>query len=206
MLTFGNKLNRMYTLFLPFMDDYCEISVLFNKSNSFTGFNLDQRNYVKSRSGEIKCSIFSELDKSAFATSFLDLRNYKSRNLDIRLQFNNILPEYKDKIHYESNETVKLSKITTPNGKLESCLYIYVFKLTDLVNDFLFCLAERQHIDIVLDRKVVRTSAIQLCTNSAYEDISLMIEKSNRKIVQTENIDSINIFQDRKNVKDDIGI
>lgn len=205
MLTLGSKLNRLYAMHLPFMDDFCEIAILFNKSNSFIGFNLDQTNYVRSRNNESKCFIFNDLSKSAFATSFLDIRDFRSKNLDIKQQFNNILPEFKDKIHYETNETVKLSKITTPKGKLESCLYIYVFRLTDYGNNFIYCLAERQHIDIVLDKKIVRTSAIQLSTNECHEDLTSMIEVTTKNFIQTEKVDSIrDIFTERKNIKDDM--
>ena len=203
MLTFGNKLNRCYTLYLPFQSDFCELSILFNKSNSFVGFNLDQKNYIMSRNGESKFFIFNDLSKSAFATGFLDIRDFRSKNLDIKQQFNNILPDYKDKIHYETNETIKLSKIETPKGKLESCLYIYIFRITDLGNNFIYCLAERQHIDVVLDKKIVRTNAIQLSSNSAYEDLTLMIESSNRRVIQSHGVDTIDdVFCDRKNIKD----
>ena len=205
MLTFGNKLNRSYTLFLPFMNDFCEITILFNKSNSFVGFNLDQRNYVKSRNGEIKSFIFSDLSKSAFATSFLDIRDFRSKNLDIKQQFNNILPDYKDKIHYETNETIKLSKITTVKGKLESCIYVYVFRFTDLGNDFLYCLTERQHIDVVLDKKIVRTNAMQISSNNAYEDVTSLIETSTRRVIESESVDTLeDCFSDRKNIKEDL--
>ena len=203
MLTLGSKLNRLYQLHLPFMDDFCEITVLFNKSNSFIGFNVDQQHYIKSRNNDIKCFIFNDLSKSAFAVSFLDIRNFRSRNLDIMNQFNNILPEFKDKIHYESNETIKLSKINIPNGKLESCLYIYIFRMTDFNNNFLYCLIERQHIDVALDKKIVRTSAIQLSSNECYEDLTLMIESTNRKIIHNDTVESIkNVFSDKKDVRD----
>jgi len=201
MLTLGNKLNRVYTLYLPFMDDFCEISILFNKSNSFVGFNIDQKNYIKSRNNECKCFIFNDLSKSAFATAFLDLRDFRSKNLDIQHQFNNILPGFKDRIHYETNETIKLSKVSTPKGKLESCIYIYVFRLTDHGNNFVYCLVERQHIDVVLDKKIVRTFAVQLCSNDCHEDLTSMIEASNRDVVQTESVDSLrDVFAERKNV------
>lgn len=203
MLTFGNKLNRSYNLYLPFYKDFCEISILFNKSNSFIGFNLDQNNYIKSRNGEVKSFIFLDLNQSAFATSFLDIRDFRSKNLDIKQQFNNVLPEFRDKIHYETNETIKLSKITVPKGKLESCLYIYVFRITDFGNNFLYCLVERQHIDVVLDKKIVRTSAIQLSSNECNEDLITMVEATNRNIIRTTSVESIkNVFEDRTNVKD----
>ena len=202
MLTLGSKLNRMYSLNLPFMKDFCGIEILFNKTNSFIGYNVDQYNYIKSKNNECKCFIFSDLAQSAFATSFLDLRSFKSKNLDIKQQFNNILPDFRGRIHYESNESIKLSKIITPNGKVESCLYIYVFRLTDYGNDFLYCLVERHHIDIALDRKIVRTSAIQLSSNECAEDLSVLIESVNRKVVKTESVESISsIFTDRKDVR-----
>jgi len=201
MLTLGYRLNRLYTLYLPFMDDFCEIQVLFNKSNSFVGFNIDQKNYIKSKNNECKCFIFNDISKSAFATSFLDIRNFRSKNLDIQNQFHNILPNFKDKIHYETNETIKLSKVSTPKGLLESCIYFYCFRLTDYGNNFLYCLVERQHIDVALDRKIVRTCSVQLCSNECHEDLTDIILTSNRDIVQTESVDSIgSVFGDRKNV------
>jgi len=209
MFTLGNKLNRLYSLHIPFMDSHCEISVIFNKSNSFIGFNLDQQNYIKSRNGELYSSIYQDLNKSEFATSFLDIRNFKSKTLDIKQQFHNILPDYKDKIHYETNETVKLSKVQTKKGNFESCIYIYIFRYTDFDNDFLYCLAERQHIDVVLDKKIVRTCAIQLASNDSYEDMAMIIEAANRKYVQeSSNVDVAftNVFSSRKNIKGDVEI
>jgi hypothetical protein len=193
MLTLGSKLNRLYSLYFPFMTGFCEISILFNKSNSFIGFNVDQTNYIKSRNNELKCYIFNDLSKSAFATSFLDIRNFRSKNLDIQQQFNNILPEYKDKIHYETNETCKLSKITTSKGVLESCLYTYVFRLTDYGNDFIYVLAERQHIDVAMDRKIVRTAAIQLSSNDCNEDLEKYIFDTSffKQVVNEDHFDYV---------------
>lgn len=191
MFVLGTKLNRLYTLYLPFMDSFCEISVIFNKSNSFIGFNLDQKNYVRSRNNEFRSIIYQDLDKSEFATSFLDIRNFKTRNLDIKMQFHNILPIYRDRVQYETNETIKLSKVQTKRGVYESCLYIYVFRYVDFGNNFLYCLAERQHIDIVLDKKIVRTGAIQLCSNEAFEDMAKIVETSNRNfLTASESVDS----------------
>jgi len=207
MLTFGNKLNRLYTLYLPFLEDHCEIGVFFNKSNSFVGFNLDQTNYVKSRNGNIKCFIFNDLNKSAFATSFLELKDFRSKNLDIKQQFNNILPEFRDRIHYETNETIKLSKIQIKEKTFESCLFVYVFKFIDFGNNFLFALAERQHIDVSLNKKIVRTAGIQLCTNERFEELTEMVEIYNKNII-TKNRDSdvnnvvSNVFEDRKNLNE----
>lgn len=209
MFTLGTKLNRLYSMYLPFMDSFCEISIIFNKSNSFIGFNLDQKNYMKSRNNELHSNIYQDLSKSEFATSFLDIRNYKSKNLDIKMQFHNILPQFKDSIHYETNETVKLSKVQTKNGCYESCLYIYGFRYTNFGENFLYCLAERQHIDIVLDKKIVRTSAIQLCSNEVYEDMAKIIETTNREYISdTVDVESAvsHAFISRKNIKEEFKI
>ena len=204
MLTLGNKLNRSYSVYLPFGDNYCEITILFNKTNSFIGFNLDQTHYIQSRNGEIKSFLFPELTKSAFATTFLDLRDLKSKNLDIKQQFYNIKGEFKNRIHYETNETVKLTKVATPKGDFESSLYIYVFRFTDFGNNFLYTLVERQHIDVVLDKKIVRTAGIQLSTNEVNEDLTTMVQSYNQQFIESESIDKVlhqrNIFEDRKSV------
>lgn len=204
MLILGSKLNRLYSLYLPFNNDFCEIGVIFNKSNSFIGFNLDPKTYNMARNEQIKSTIFQELSQSGFANTFLDLRNYKSRNLDIRQQFNNIQSQFKDKIHYETNETIKLSKVTIKDKIFESCLYIYVLKFIDFGNEFLYALAERQHIDTALNKKVVRTAAIQICTNERFEELGEMIEIHNKNVVTKgeDNIDDVisNIFEEKENL------
>jgi len=207
MFTLGNKLNRSYTIHIPFADSYCEISIMFNKANSFIGFNLDQHNYIKSRNGEIHSSIYQDLDRSEFAVSFLDIRNVRSQNLDIKRQFHNILPSYADKIHYETNETLKLSKVQTQKGNcFESCLYVYVFRYTDFENNFVYCLAERHHIDVILDKKIVRTCAIQLATNEVYEDIAKLVESVNRKYIEDATVEKTigDVFSTKKNINMDL--
>jgi hypothetical protein len=203
MLVLGSKLNRLYTLYLPFNGDYCEIGVIFNKSNTFIGFNLDSRTYNMVRNEQIKSSIFQEINQSAFATTFLDLRDYRSRTLDIKQQFNNIQPQFKDQIQYETNETIKLSKIQIKEKIFESCLFIYIFKFVDFGNEFIYCLCERQHIDVVMNKKIVRTAGVQLCTNDRYEELTDMIEANNKDFARkTESVDEVihNVFEERKNL------
>lgn len=203
MLTFGSKINRSYTMYLPFKTDHVEVSVMFNKSNTYLGFNTDQTLYQMHRNNEIHSQIFKDLRESSFATTFLDLREFKSKNLDIRQQFHNILPQFEDKIQYVANETVKLSKVQTKNGQFESSLYIFVFNFSDYENDFLFFLVERQHIDIVLDKKLVRTCGLQICTNDVHEDLLKMIECYNSDLVKTEKVDDVmkSLFPHKNNIK-----
>lgn len=205
MLVLGSKLNRLYSLYLPFNGDFCEISIIFNKCNSFIGFNLDSKTYNMVRNDQIKSTIFQELGQSAFANTFLDLRDYRSKTLDIKQQFNNIQSQFKDKIHYETNETIKLSKVQIKEKTFESCLYIYVFKFIDFGNNFLFCLAERQHIDIAMNKKIVRTAGIQLCTNERFEELTEMVEVYNKEFVRkSENVETVcsNVFEERKNINE----
>jgi len=140
------------------------------------------------KNGELNSQIYRDLRQSSFASTFLDIRDLKSSNLDIRCQFSNILPNFKDKIQYFSNETIKLSKVQTSNGPFESVLYLYVFGFSDYPDDFIYCLAERQHIDTVIGKKLVRTSAIQISTKDCLENMNKMVSfyngKTNRELKQ----------------------
>lgn len=201
MLTLGSKLNRLYTLYIPFNNSFCEIGVIFNKYNSFIGFNIDSKTYHMAREDKIKSNIFQQLNKSAFAMTFLDLRDYQSKNLDIKQQFHNILPQFQSQIQYETNETIKLSKVQTGDKTFESCIYIYILKFVDYKDDFLFCLAERQHIDVAMNKKIVRTSAVQISTNQCNEDLTSLVEQYNKEFVKKEDISTIsNIFEDRSSI------
>jgi len=200
MLTFGSKLNRSYSLHLPFQDDYADISILFNKSNTFIGVNTGKKIYESARNHELHSHIYKNVNESVFASTFLDLKNYKSQNLDIVNQFNNIQKKFKSKIQYITNETIKLSKIITDNGKFESSLYIYVFGITDYGKDFIYILAERQHIDAALGRKIVRTIGLQLCSNSRYDDLLQTIDYYNTKEIADSTVDQAmdNVFKKQK--------
>lgn len=200
MLTFGSKLNRSYTLHLPFQNDYADISILFNKANTFIGVNTGKVIYEASRNHELHSHIYKNVNESVFASTFLDLKNFKSQNLDIINQFNNIQKKFKSKVQYVTNETIKLSKIMTDNGKFESSLYIYVFGIMDYGRDFIFILAERQHIDAALGRKIVRSIGLQLCSNSRYDDLLQTIDYYNTKELSSDTVDHTmnNIFSKKK--------
>jgi len=202
MLTFGSKLNRSYTMYVPFMKNHIEVSALFNKANTYIGFNTDQRIYQMHRNNEVHSYIYKNLTESVFATTYLDLRDFKSKNLDIRQQFNNILAQFRDKIEYIANETVKVSKVKTDNGEFESSLFLYVFSFTDYEDEFLYFLAERQHIDVVLNKKLVRTCGLQLCSNEAYEDLLTSVEYHNNKAIHKEDLDESlqTLFPEKKKV------
>ena len=202
MLTFGPKLNRSYTFYMPFMQMNIEVSILFHKNNSCLGFNTEKRVYEMHRNDELSSSIYKDLNESVFATTFLDLRSYSSKNLDIKLQFNDIRSTFKNEIVYKANETIKVSKVPTPNGEFESCLYVYIFGFQSYNDDFLFFLAERHHIDLALDKKVVRTYGLQLCSKSRSEDFLQTVDFYNTKESKSKPVEEamMNVFSDRQKV------
>ena len=61
----------------------------------------------------------------------------------------------------------------------------------DYEDDFIYVLAERQHIDTALGKKLVRTCGLQLCSNEAYENLMETVEFYNNKFVKTEDTDDI---------------
>jgi hypothetical protein len=196
MLTLGSKVNRSYGMRLPFQGDYVDINVFFNKTNTFIGFNPDKKLNDMSRNGKVKIQFFRDLSQSDFATTFLDLQDFKGPNLDIRCQFSNIISNHKDKIQYLSNESIKLAKVTTNSGTFKSCLYVYSFSFSDYEGDFIYVLAERQHIDVAMGKKLVRTGAIQIGTIECLDNMTNMVQYYNggeSKDFETkgEEIDSI---------------
>ena len=177
MITFGNKVNRSFSLYLPFVDDHMVATVHFHKCNTFLGFTIDHDTMHNVKDGKYTSTIYKDLKQSSFAKTFLDIKDFSSSNLDIRCQFSNILESYRDKVQYVTNETIKLSKVENPKhrGKyLESLLYIYVFNFSDYEDDFLYFLAERQHIDQSINKKLVRTCGLQVSTKEAAENLNSM--------------------------------
>lgn len=181
MISFGPKVNRSYSMYIPFQSNNITIEIFFSKTNTYLGFVVPSYIIQASKNGELSCHIFRELKQSSFANTFLDIKDIRTPNLDIKNQFSNILPAYKDKIQYTGNETVKVSKVSTSNGPFDSILYIYIFGFPDFPDDFVYCLAERQHIDNVVNKKIVRTSAIQICSKEAHEDLTKMVRFYNGK-------------------------
>lgn len=177
MLTFGTKLNRSYSLYLPFCGNYVTTTVYFHKGNTSIGFKPDHSLQDMTKDGNVHITTYKDLKKSLFASTFLDIRDFTSDTLNIRSQFSNVLEQFKEKIQYIANESIKLSKFDIGEGKiLENLLYLYTFTFTDYDNEFLYILAERQHIDTVLQKKFVRTSAIQIVTQSCLDDMLKIAE------------------------------
>lgn len=193
MISFGTKVNRSYTLYLPFKNTYIEVTVFFNKTSTYLAFKTDKQISMMCRNNEVISNIYRDLKMSEFATTFLDIRDFSSKSLDIKNQFSNILKPYKEKIQYICNESIKLSKIKTQNGLFDSLLYIYVFNFVDYSTNFLYFLAERQYIDCIIDRKLVRTCALQIATPECLEDVTKLTKfySNNSKKIELNNSISI---------------
>jgi len=194
MLNFGSKVNRSYSLYLKFLEDYITVTAFFNKTNTFIGFTTDHKISNLCKEDKVKSHIYTDLKQSSFATTFLDIKDFKSNNLDIRCQFSNVLEKYRDRITYVANESVKLAKYPNPSHpekSLESSVYFYVLTFSDYSDEFLYVLVERQHIDISLAKKLVRTSSIQIATPDCLEDLSKMVSHFNGKSDSNLNIDHI---------------
>lgn len=202
MLQFGPKLNRCYSVYLPFSSGHVSITIFFSKTNTFLGFKTDNALQDMCKENVATVNTYKDLKNSLFASTFLDIRDFKSDNLDIRCQFSNILPDFQEKLQYVTNESIKLSKVTTNNGTFESLVYLYGFTFTDYQDDFLFLLCERQHIDTVLNKKLVRTAAIQISTPDCLENMCRTAEHyKGEGVYDKSGTDDISgLFPDKDNI------
>lgn len=169
-LTLGKSFDRNYNMRIPFLDGYYNVGVFFNKRSTFLLFKIepDFSKVIKHKTN-VKVNMFKNLESSKFCETFINLHNYKKNTLDIINQFENIKPEYFHEISFIFNETLTLSKTEIVDKTLFDTLTLYGFTLNNFINEFVFILAERQNIDNKLNKKVVRTSGIQIATSSSIE-------------------------------------
>ena len=164
-LKLGKSFDRQYNLRLPFMNGHYDIGIFFNRKSTFLLFS------VEPGLGEgqgVKVNMFKNLESSKFCETFLDLHNYRKNTLDILNQFKAIKPEYFHEVSFILNETLTLAKVEIDDDRtLFDCLNIYGFTLNSYLNEFIYIITERQNIVKKLNRKIVRTSGIQIATSSA---------------------------------------
>jgi len=123
--------------------------------------------------------MFKNLESSKFCETFIELHNYRKNTLDILNQFKCIKPEYYHEVSFIMNETLNLSKVEVDEDKtLFDCLNIYGFTLNSYQNEFIFLITERQNIVKKLNRKIVRTSGIQIGTSQALHMLNDYHEES----------------------------
>jgi len=167
-LTLGKVFDRSYYLRIPFLDGSYNVGVfltkkspflLFTISPDFSGESVHKRN--------VKVNMFKNLLSSKFCETFLILHDFRKDTLDIINQFEGVKPEYSDDVSFILNETITLSKIEVVDRVLFDTLIIYGFTLSAYMNEFVFLIAERQNIVRRLNRKIVRTTGIQISTTDA---------------------------------------
>ena len=183
-LQLGRSFNRNYTIRLQFLDGFYNIGLFYNNKSSFLLFSVDP-DFTQSKSKDlkhgIKVNMFKNLESSKFCETFLNLHSYRSQSLDIINQFKEIKPDYTNDINYLFNESLILSKISTEsNSVLYDTLNLFCFTLTSYSNEFLFLVAERQNIISKLQKKVVRSSAIQIATSSSLDLIEEFYNESRK--------------------------
>ena len=165
-LKLGKSFDRSYNMRIPFLQSYYDISLFFNKKSTFLLFNVEN-GLKEDESHGIKINMFKSLESSKFCETFLELHNFRKSTLDILNQFKSIKPEYFHEVSFILNETLLLSKVEVDDKTLFECLNIYGFTLNSYLNEFVYIITERQNIVRKLNRKIVRTSGIQIATSSA---------------------------------------
>ena len=192
-LTLGKSLNRLYSLRLPFLDSYYNINIFFNKKSTFLLFSVEPnfQTDVNTNYG-IKINMFKNLQSSKFCETFLTTHNYKGSRLDIVNQFESIREEHASNINFIFNESINLSKINIEDKVFYDVLSIYGLTFEAYSNEFIFIIAERQNIIQRLNKKIVRTTAVQVGTSNSlgllsefYNDSKIEKEK-NRSIMEIE--------------------
>lgn len=186
-LKLGKSFDRNYNLRLPFMNGYYDVGIFFNRKSTFLLFSVDSGSMSDGQG--VKVNMYKNLESSKFCETFLELHNYRKNTLDILNQFKNIKSEYFHEVSFILNETVTLSKVEIEDDRtLFDCLNIYGFTLNSYLNEFIYIITERQNIVKKLNRKIVRTSGIQIATSSAiklmneYHQESLTSGKLGREI------------------------
>ena len=180
-LQLGKSFNRNYKIRLPILDGFFDIGLFYNNKSSFLLFGVDS-DFTQSKSKDlknsIKISMFKNIESSKFCETFLNLHSYRSSSLDIINQFVEIKPEYTLDVNFLFNETMTMSKIVVDNSTFYDSLNLYCFTIPTYVNEFIFLIAERQNIISKLQKKVVRSSAIQIATSSSIDLIEEFFEES----------------------------
>jgi len=181
-LQLGRSFNRNYTMRLQFLEGYYDVGLFYNTKSSFLLFSVDS-DFTQSKTKEMKHSIkvnmFKNIESSKFCETFLNLHSYRSQTLDIINQFKEIKPDYLNDVHYLFNESLVMSKVVTKEHTVYyDTLNLYCFTLTTYSNEFLFLIAERQNIISKLEKKVVRSSGIQIATTSSLDLIEDFYEES----------------------------
>jgi len=164
-LTLGKSFDRNYTIRIPFLNGHYNIGVFFNKKSTFLLFRVDpdfSNDSLVEHSPKI--NMFKNLESSKFCETFINLHNYRKSTLDIVNQFENIKSEYHNDISFILNESITLSKLEINDRVFYDTLNLYGLTMNAHMREFIFLVAERQNIIRRLNKKIVRTTAVQIST------------------------------------------
>lgn len=176
-LKLGKSFDRNYNLRLPFLNGYYNTGVFFNKRSTFLLFSVESSSGLDGQG--VKVNMFKNLESSKFCETFVELHNYRKSSLDILNQFKCIKPEYYHEVSFILNETINLSKVEIDEDKtIFDCLNIYGLTLNSYINEFIFIITERQNVVKKFNKKIVRTSGIQIATSQAISMLNEYHEES----------------------------
>jgi len=177
-LTLGKDVNRSYNLRLPFMDQHVNIGVYFNKFSNLVLFKVDKDSDVSKKVLGVKINFFKNIALSKFANNILDLHNYKNKHIDILNQYIDIKDKYKNEIRNNITENIYLSKYTINEDKdIYESLTLYGFCLNTFPWEYIYIIAERQHIVKKMEKKFVRSTAMQIGVSNSLEFLDQLINK-----------------------------
>ncbi len=179
-LSLGKAFDRSYYLRIPFLDGSYNVGIYFNKKSPFLLFEVHSNQLCETEYKNVKINMYKNLAASKFCETFLNLHNYRKNTLDITNQIESIKPEYYSDINFVLNETLILSKTEVGEREFLDKLTVYGLSLSVYVSEFIFLVAERQNIIRKLDRKIVRTTALQIGTGAA---LSLLEDFYNESLV-----------------------
>lgn len=183
MLSLGKSFNRNYNLRIPFFGGFYNIGIFFNDNSTFLLFsvNSDFSESKHNLADNIKVNMFKNIESSKFCETFLNLHNYQGTNLDIINQFKEIKPDFISDISFLLNETIVVKKVFIDDKIFYDQIYLYGFTLPAYSNEFIYLLAERHSISQKINKKIVRTSSLQIATNrslSLMEDYNIQLKNS----------------------------
>ena len=169
-LKLGKSFNRKYSLRIPILDGFYNIGIFFDRKSTFLLFEVEPDfSTSEELKRNVKINMFKNLESSRFCETFIQLHNYRNNNLDICNQFEKILSDYTHDISFLTNESIILSKIEINEKELFDTLNIYALTINSHNEEYVFIITERHNISKRLNRKIVRTSGLQIATTPALQ-------------------------------------
>ena len=83
MISFGSKINRCYSLYVPFNGKEISIQLYFSRNNTYLGFVYDDvvNNMIKNKN--VNVQIYKDLNDSIFAKTFLQYKDLLTKEYSL---------------------------------------------------------------------------------------------------------------------------